>query len=57
MDAQVKLSEFLDLANDPKMVPGKVDDSTVEEAKLTEHENAEISIDTNLKVEETKVYK
>ena len=39
------------------MSPEEVDDPTVEEAKHTEHENAALSIDTGLEVEETKAYK
>ena len=57
MNARVKLSKGLELANDSKMIPEEVDDPTVEEAQHTEHENATHSVDTGLEVEETKAYK
>ena len=57
MNARVKLSEGSELTNDSKMVPEEIDNPTVEEAQHTEHENAALSVDTGLEVEETKTYK
>ena len=57
LDAQVKLSEISNLAHDPKKVLENVEVSTLEEAKLIEHQNTDHSIDTGLEVEETKTYK
>lgn len=57
MNARVKLSEGSELANDSKMVPEEVDDPTAEEAQHTEHENAALSVDIGLEVEENEAYK
>ena len=57
MIAQVKLSEFSDLANDPKKIPDEVENPTVEEAKLIKHENVDLSIDISLEVEKMNTYK